>query len=80
MNFHGEKLLKNLEIVEVMKKIAKEHDTSVVAVAIRFILDYLPDSVALCGAKRPSQVIGNIKGVDWRLEQKEIELLNEASL
>ena len=80
VNFHGEKLLKNLEIVEVMKKIAKEHDTSVVAVAIRFILDYLPDSVALCGAKRPSQVIGNIKGVDWRLEQKEIELLNEASL
>ena len=49
VNFHGEKLLKNLEIVEEMKKIAKGHGKSVAAVAIRFILDYLPESVVLCG-------------------------------
>lgn len=79
VNFHGEKLLKNLEIVEVMKKIAKEHEKSVAAVAIRYILDCLPESIALCGAKRPSQVIGNVEGVDWRLSKEEISLLKEIS-
>lgn len=64
VNFHGEKLLKNLEIVEVMKEIAHKYDKPVSAVAIRFILDYLPDSIVLCGAKRPSQILGNIEGTD----------------
>ena len=79
VNFHGEKLLKNLEIVDEMRKIAKEHGKSVVAVAIRYILDYLPQSVALCGAKRPSQIIGNVEGVDWKLNKEEIQKLEEVS-
>lgn len=79
VNFHGEKLLKNLEIVEVMKKIAGEHGKPVAAVAIRYILDYLPESVVLCGAKRPSQVLGNIEGVDWNLSADEIQMLEEVS-
>lgn len=79
VNFHGEKLLKNLKIVEVMKKIAKEHEKSVASVAIRYILDYLPESVALCGAKRPSQVIGNVEGVDWKLSKEEMKELGEVS-
>ena len=51
----------------------------VVAVAIRYILDYLPQSVALCGAKRPSQIIGNVEGVDWKLNKEEIQKLEEVS-
>lgn len=79
VNFHGEKLLKNLEIVEEMKQIAARHGKSVSAVAIRFILDRLPESVVLCGAKRPSQILGNVEGVDWHLEQEELELLEAIS-
>lgn len=79
VNFHGEKLLKNLEIVEVLKKIAKEHEKSVASVAIRFILDYLPESVVLCGAKRPSQIIGNAEGAGWSLSKEEIEMLKKIS-
>ena len=79
VNFHGEKLLKNLEIVEEMKKIAANHNKSVAAVAIRFILDYIPDSVVLCGAKRPSQILSNIKGSGWRLTDDEIRILAEVS-
>lgn len=79
VNFHGEKLLKNLEIVEEMKKIAKGHGKSVAAVAIRFILDYLPESVVLCGAKRPSQILGNVEGADWKLDVSEIKILEEIS-
>lgn len=79
VNFHGEKLLKNLEIVEEMKKIAAKHNKSVAAVAIRFILDYIPESVVLCGAKRPMQILSNIEGSGWRLTDDEIRLLAEVS-
>ena len=79
VNFHGQKLLKNLEIVEVLKKIANSHGKSVASVAIRFILDYLPDSVVLCGAKRPSQIIGNAEAADWSLSREEIEVLEKIS-
>ena len=76
VNFHGDKLLKNLEIVEAMKPIAESHSVSLAAVAIRFIMDYLKDSVVLVGAKRPSQIIGNVESVDWHLSDNEIEILN----
>ncbi|WP_242836256.1 aldo/keto reductase [Ruminococcus flavefaciens] len=79
VNFHGEKLLKNLEIVDVMRGIAEAHDKPVSAVAIRFILDWLKGSVVLVGAKRPSQILGNIQGVDWKLTEDEIKKLDEIS-
>lgn len=77
VNFHGEKLLKNLEIVEHMKIIANNHNKPVSAVAIRFILDYLTDSVVLCGAKKSSQVISNAECCGWNLNERELtELLS----
>ena len=79
VNFHGEKLLKNLEIVEVMKKIADQYNKPVSAVAIRYILDYIPESVVLCGAKRPEQVLDNIEGTDWILANEDIKKLDEVS-
>ena len=79
VNFHGEKLLKNLEIVEEMKKIAGNYGKSISAVAIRFILDYLPESVVLCGAKRPSQILGNVEGADWKLDVSDIKILERIS-
>ena len=79
VNFHGDKLLKNLEIVEVMKPIAETHKVSLAAVAIRFIMDYLKESVVLVGAKRPSQILGNIEAVDWLLTESEIKTLEEIS-
>ena len=75
VNFHGEKLLHNLEIVEVMKEIANRYEKPVSAVAIRFILDYLTDSVVICGAKRPKQVMDNISGCGWNLQPKDMENL-----
>lgn len=79
VNFHGEKLKKNLEIVEVMRHIAEQHGVSVAAVAVRFILDYIDHSVVLVGAKRPSQILGSIEAMGWHLNGKEIALLDEVS-
>lgn len=79
INFHGEKLTKNLNIVEEMRFIAKKYNKPVAAVAIRYILDFIPESVVLCGAKRPEQVCGNVLGADWKLEKEDILKLEEVS-
>ena len=79
VNFHGDKLLKNLEIVELMKPIAAAHNVSIAAVAIRFIMDYLKDSAVLVGAKRPTQIFGNLGSIGWRLSEEELKVLDETS-
>lgn len=79
VNFHGEKFKKNLEIVEAMKPIAKYHEVTLSAVAIRFILDYMEDSVVLVGAKNKRQIEENINGTDWKLEEEEIIKLDNIS-
>lgn len=75
VNFHGDKLRKNLEIVEILREIAAERGKTVSSVALRFILDYLKDSVALVGIKRPNQIEGNLEALDWHLTQDEIDRL-----
>lgn len=79
VNFHGEKLKKNLEIVEVLKGLAAKYKKPVSAVAIRYILDYLPESVVLCGIKRPEQVIHNVASMGWKLEEEDIRMLEAVS-
>jgi len=79
VNFHGEKLLKNLEIVEVLKEIAQECEKSVSSVAIRWILDYLKNSVVIVGAKTPKQVVQNAEALSWELTQEQIERLEKVS-
>lgn len=79
VNFHGEKLEKNLQIVDVLKEIAANHGKSVPACAIRYILDYIPDSVVLAGVKRPSQLLSNIEAMGWSLSKEEQERLDAIS-
>ena len=79
VNFHGEKLLKNLEIVEVLKDIAIERQKSVSSVAIRWILDYMKDSVVIVGAKSPKQITQNAEALGWNLTEKEIRILENIS-
>lgn len=79
VNFHGEKLEKNLEIVEVLKKISAEHGKSVAACAIRWILDKMPESVTIVGVKRPEQVLSNLEAYDWHLSAEEINALDNIS-
>ncbi|MBE6786772.1 MAG: aldo/keto reductase [Ruminococcaceae bacterium] len=80
VNFHGEKLKKNLEIVEQLKVIAQNHGKTVASTAIRFILDNIQDSVVIAGVKNKNQMLSNLEALDWSLTKKEIEILNEVSL
>lgn len=79
VNFHGEKLKKNLQIVDAMRPIATAHHKSCAAVAIRFILDYLPDSIVTAGVKNIGQMKSNLEGLDWHLAKEELQTLDSIS-
>lgn len=79
VNFHGEKLLSNLEIVETLKTIAGKEKKSVPSVAIRWILDYLPESVVITGIKNKKQLYGNMEALGWHLCDVDIEQLEKIS-
>lgn len=78
-NFHGEKLQKNLDIVDEMKKMEPIYGKKPASIALRFILDYLPESVALVGVKRKSQVLSNCEAVGWKLKEEDLDLLDRIS-
>lgn len=79
VNFHGEKLKKNLQIVDVMRGVAQRLDKPIPAVAVRFILDNLPGSVVLAGMKTPAQLMSNLQAMDWRLDGESLRALREVS-
>jgi Predicted oxidoreductases (related to aryl-alcohol dehydrogenases) len=75
VNFHDEKLKKNLEIVEVMREISMEIGKQIPQIAIRFILDYLKESAAIVGVKNESQLLMNIDALDWNLTNEQLKKL-----
>ena len=78
-NFHGDKLVKNLAIVERMRPIAQSHGVSVAAVAVRWILDALPHSLVIAGMKNPRQAEGNAQALRFALTPEEVKSLEELS-
>ena len=78
-NFYGDKLLKNLRIVDVMRPIAEAHGVTVSAVAVRWILDHLPGSVVIAGMKSPAQAEGNALALTFSLTAEEVASLEEVS-
>ena len=76
-NFHGEKLEKNLIIVEEMKKYSCESGHSLPSIAIRYILDYLKNSIVIAGVKNKNQVFSNAEAFGWELHPNTLQnLLN----
>ena len=78
-NFYGDKLQKNLTIVEAMRPIAKAHAVPVSAVAVRWILDELPGSIVITGVKSPEQAEANAAAMSFTLSPAERATLTEIS-
>ena len=75
-NFYGEKLEKNLRIVETMESMAEKYKVPVSSVAIRWILETLPHSVVITGVKSPRQIEDNAKAFSFALSPEERAELN----
>ena len=79
-NFHGSKLEHNMRIVGVLREIAEELGRSIPAVAIRWILDYIPGSVAIVGIKNSQQLRLNLDALGWVLPPEVIGRLARVSM
>lgn len=79
VNFHGAKFEHNLQIVEVLKELAQKYNKSVPSIAIRYTLDFIPNSVTLVGIKNPKQLKDNVEALGWELEKDDISRLQEIS-
>ena len=79
VNFHGEKLLKNISMIENIKKRFIKKDKTLSQIAIRWILDRFDNSVALVGIKRPSQLFENAGALGWKLSSEEMAYLDSIS-
>jgi aryl-alcohol dehydrogenase-like predicted oxidoreductase len=60
-----------------MKPLAEKYGVPLAALAVRFILDHIPNSVALVGAKNPEQIQGTMSAMDFRLSKEELEFLEK---
>lgn len=78
-NFHGEKLQKNIDIVDKIKTISAENGRSLPSIAIRFILDYLQDSVVIAGVKTKEQVLSNLDAFGWEMTKRQVKELDVIS-
>lgn len=79
VNFHGDRLTRNLRVVDVLRELAVEYGKPVPAVAIRWILDHLPGSVAIVGVKNTKQLESNLDALGWHLSPESLEALDLVS-
>jgi aryl-alcohol dehydrogenase-like predicted oxidoreductase len=79
VNFHGEKLQKNLKIIEGIKKISDKYSMNTAQISLRFVLDNLINSSVIVGVKNPSQISDAIKVFNFSLNQVDIEYLKRIS-
>ena len=80
INFHGNKLKKNLEIVREMQLLQLHYpDKTLSQIALRWILDRFERSVTLVGIKRPDQLTENIGALGWQLDQCDLQRLDMVS-
>lgn len=77
--YEPERLNKIIEATHTWEEMCKAHHCSKAQLAIGWVLNKHIDVNVLCGARQPGQVLDNLKSVDLRLSEDEINLL-ESSL
>lgn len=75
--FHGRQFMRNLRIVEKIKKIANKHGKTVGQLAIAWVLSNPAVTSAIVGVKRPSQIEENIGGTGWQISKEELLQIDE---
>ncbi|MBD3675380.1 MAG: aldo/keto reductase [Planctomycetaceae bacterium] len=76
--FQGEEWEKNQDFVDELREIAAETGHSVAQVVINWTLQRPGITAALCGAKRPEQIIDNAQTMSWELTNEQITRIDDA--
>jgi aryl-alcohol dehydrogenase-like predicted oxidoreductase/lipopolysaccharide/colanic/teichoic acid biosynthesis glycosyltransferase len=77
VNFHGERFKHNMQMVCVLKELSSEYNRSVSSIAMRFILDYIPNSIVLVGVKNTEQLLANKEALGWHLKKRDLKRLEK---
>lgn len=79
-NFRGANLQHNLRVVSEMQRLASHREgRSLPQIALRWILDFVPRSIALVGIKRPQQIEEAAGSLGWILDAKARRALDRVS-
>lgn len=76
--FQGEEWEKNQDFVDELREIASETGHSVAQVVINWTIQRHGITAALCGAKRPEQIIDNAESMTWELNAEQIARIDDA--
>ena len=76
--FHGEEWEKNQDFVDELRNISNETGHPVAQVVINWTIQRQGITAALCGAKRPEQIIDNAETMSWELSKDQIARIDEA--
>lgn len=77
--FQGEEWSKNHDFLDQLRTIARDADKTVAQVVINWTIHQPGITSALCGAKRPEQMLENAGAVEWQLTESQ-SLAIEAAL
>jgi len=73
--FSGDTFKRNLNIVENLNELAAEQQKSVAQLAIAWVLAHTPVTVALCGARKPNQIVESAQAAEWQLDSAVLEAI-----
>ncbi|MDC0307684.1 MAG: aldo/keto reductase [Planctomycetaceae bacterium] len=76
--FHGEEWEKNQNFVDELREIANETGHSVPQVVLNWTIQRTGITAALCGAKRPEQIIDNAEAMTWELTAEHVARIDQA--
>lgn len=76
--FQGDEWCKNQDFLDQLRPIAAETGHSIAQVVLNWTIQQPGITVALCGAKRPDQIIDNAGGQTWRLTPEQLARIDAA--
>lgn len=76
--FHGDEWQKNHNFLDRLRPIAEAAGKSVAQLVINWTIQQPGITAALCGAKRPEQIIDNAQGMGWKLTASQLESIAAA--
>jgi aryl-alcohol dehydrogenase-like predicted oxidoreductase len=76
--FSGDEWQKNQDFLDRLRPIAEATGTSVAQVVLNWTILRPGIAVALCGAKRPDQIIDNAATMSWQLTAEQISTIDAA--
>lgn len=73
--FQGDRLARNLALVDGLRPVAEKHDTTVSTVALAWTLAWPGLTAAICGARAPEQVDGWIDAATIELDANDLDAI-----